>query len=1070
MESHGTRWITAFGLQGGALEAQRERYERLKQHMVFQINAEGNADPLTALTAAKNSAPNSAASWCQYFSDGTLLEEINSDLNRLYPVGNEGYFQNELYLSTLRQVLFVWCRLHPDVAYRQGMHDVVAVVLYAFLNFKQEEQIKDDQVKKLPKHTEADTFLVFEAIMLFLKPFYEIVKTRQDSVSNNDSSRLFTSFTLKENDSGKIQSGQEAEEKQPALQQLCQHVQYELLQEKDPQLFYHLQNLEIVPETYCLRWIRLLFAREYALKELLWIWDAMILDTGRATIKFPAINMTDKSDSELLQQPMLVSRSDDTVWTGFPLLRYICVARLLLLSSQLRQSDNTDCLRLLMRAYQKDERDGIALEQQNHPKKLLEFARILRDPMIEELQQSKIRVVPFREGSLGIILTAAGAPFENRLAVKSFVRDTTTSDGVGQAEASGKVRLGYLLQSINGVPIESVTTEEVKRWLQLVGRPVYIGFCPCNNVYDAAASKEIEAAKPFVASESKPTSDMALSELVQSVFLPGESCYANVETSMQRVMLSNDGSCVTHYISGKLFITNYRCLFARLLGCKEIDWQTPVLSIASIDRIEPRATSTIVNPTTLLEKTQSSLDFAPDDSFKVVIHCKDTQVARLSIRDYSEYSKLIKCLSFLAFPKTLLDAFCFAYCPIVAPSEEVQFDLRREYTRIGLLSYPDHLRCIDQSSEYTLCETYPRHLVVPADISDVRLKTAAAFRSHQRLPVVSWINRSSGATIVRSSQPLVGLKSARSGEDELLVRLLCCSSNQKALGRFTIMDARSQLAAVGNKAMGKGTEISSNYRGSKLVFMNVDNIHSVRQSLLAIASIFEPKKSVSDESSSSFYGRIDASGWLRHVRLILKASIELAHTVHNGMSVLTHCSDGWDRTAQMVALAELLLDPYYRTVRGFQVLVEKEWCAFGHQFALRSGHARRDVSNDQRSPVFLLWLDCVWQYTRQFPTECEFNERFLLTLADHVYSCKFGTFMFDCERQRKEFFANHRVFSIWSDINRQSERFTNPMYASGNRTTVLFPSTLSKNIKLWKGYFCRWDPTVIPPVPAFQCY
>ena len=30
--------------------------------------------------------------------------------------------------------------------------------------------------------------------------------------------------------------------------------------------------------------------------------------------------------------------------------------------------------------------------------------------------------------------------------------------------------------------------------------------------------------------------------------------------------------------------------------------------------------------------------------------------------------------------------------------------------------------------------------------------------------------------------------------------------------------------------------------------------------------------------------------------------------------VLVHCSDGWDRTAQVVALAELLLDSYYRTV------------------------------------------------------------------------------------------------------------------------------------------------------------
>lgn len=33
-----------------------------------------------------------------------------------------------------------------------------------------------------------------------------------------------------------------------------------------------------------------------------------------------------------------------------------------------------------------------------------------------------------------------------------------------------------------------------------------------------------------------------------------------------------------------------------------------------------------------------------------------------------------------------------------------------------------------------------------------------------------------------------------------------------------------------------------------------------------------------------------------------------------GQHVVVHCSDGWDRTPQVVALAELLLDPFYRTI------------------------------------------------------------------------------------------------------------------------------------------------------------
>lgn len=35
--------------------------------------------------------------------------------------------------------------------------------------------------------------------------------------------------------------------------------------------------------------------------------------------------------------------------------------------------------------------------------------------------------------------------------------------------------------------------------------------------------------------------------------------------------------------------------------------------------------------------------------------------------------------------------------------------------------------------------------------------------------------------------------------------------------------------------------------------------------------------------------------------------------------MLVHCSDGWDRTAQVCALGSLLMDPYYRTIKGFMV-------------------------------------------------------------------------------------------------------------------------------------------------------
>jgi hypothetical protein len=64
-----------------------------------------------------------------------------------------------------------------------------------------------------------------------------------------------------------------------------------------------------------------------------------------------------------------------------------------------------------------------------------------------------------------------------------------------------------------------------------------------------------------------------------------------------------------------------------------------------------------------------------------------------------------------------------------------------------------------------------------------------------------------------------------------------------------------------------------------------------------------------------------------------------------------------DRTAQLSALAQVLLDPYYRTIEGFLALLKKEWCAFGHKFEDRLGRG----APKEASPVCLQFLDAVWQ-------------------------------------------------------------------------------------------------------------
>ena len=116
---------------------------------------------------------------------------------------------------------------------------------------------------------------------------------------------------------------------------------------------------------------------------------------------------------------------------------------------------------------------------------------------------------------------------------------------------------------------------------------------------------------------------------------------------------------------------------------------------------------------------------------------------------------------------------------------------------------------------------------------------------------------------------------------------------------------------------------------------------------------------------------------------VLGGAAAIVHEVaEERRSVILHCSDGWDRTAQLCALSELCLDPYYRTALGFKVLVQKEWQGFGHKFRERVwGHKVKE-----RSPIFFQFLDAVHQLIRKHPTAFEFTEQVLLRLLDALYS------------------------------------------------------------------------------------
>ncbi len=114
---------------------------------------------------------------------------------------------------------------------------------------------------------------------------------------------------------------------------------------------------------------------------------------------------------------------------------------------------------------------------------------------------------------------------------------------------------------------------------------------------------------------------------------------------------------------------------------------------------------------------------------------------------------------------------------------------------------------------------------------------------------------------------------------------------------------------MANRAGGKGYENEKYYENISFSFRGIDNIHKMRQSLRTMMATVATATTM-----DAFMSELANSGWLKHVKAVLDASIYITNCVLEGKSVVVHCSDGWDRTAQTCALASLMLDGYYRYV------------------------------------------------------------------------------------------------------------------------------------------------------------
>jgi hypothetical protein len=549
-------------------------------------------------------------------------------------------------------------------------------------------------------------------------------------------------------------------------------------------------------------------------------------------------------------------------------------------------------------------------------------------------------------------------------------------------------------------------------------------------------------------------------------------------------------------VAGTMYMTSYRIMFVL----------PPSVLRSQLDQ-NPALVSWLSVPLGCIDKIEKDRHHkdATHTGFSLTLVCKDCRIVRLTLqaltytdsarntgdpvnnsasanreKSVADIERAISVIEAYTYPGNMAHTFAFSHSLPVEYQRVIPYDTVTEFARQGILHENHNLwRLSDVNKSYALCDSYPKVLVVPRNMSDNELAQVATFRSGKRLPTLSWGDGQTGATLWRSAQPKSGVSGSSFADEKFLTQISnSCISKVSPLGVRTrvknpelfIVDCRPRASAMANRAAGAGYENTSNYPYAKIEFYGIGNIHTMRDSQRQVNALMQSYTG----SDASFGGSLEGTQWLYHVRHVLRAGWESAERVSKAVPVLVHCSHGWDRTAQVCGIAQLFLDPYYRTFDGFPTLVEKEFLSFGHPLQMRCGHAADPVGrdNDNMSPILLQFLDCVWQLLNQYPHYFEFNKRYILSIAEHIYSCRFGTFLFNCDQDRDKHSARERCVDIWSFLFHNRSCFYNPFYLSpfDEDTTTLMtflppPSEMLRNVTLWTDYWCRWAalPTMIVP-------
>ncbi|KAH8741376.1 TBC domain containing protein [Cryptosporidium ryanae] len=261
------------------LNRERNEYNISFKKYRPDISKMTSMDPLTSHPLSQ-SASNP---WNEQQKNSELLDEIWKDITRTF--SERQLFSEIGTRQLLQRVLFTWTRENPEFGYKQGMNELAAVLF--LVNFSQKSKFTNGEsqsTEKMEKNNnpitnliftgdsiEADTFIMFKSLMSTFGIKYMFQSP--DDLQSNEQKLKTDDFKL------------------PIIHR-CNNI-YSILENIDKELYLHLvKEHGIEPQILFLRWIRLLFSREFSnLNDSLINWELMFCDSLKNGSKYTADNL-----------------------------------------------------------------------------------------------------------------------------------------------------------------------------------------------------------------------------------------------------------------------------------------------------------------------------------------------------------------------------------------------------------------------------------------------------------------------------------------------------------------------------------------------------------------------------------------------------------------------------------------------------------------------------------------------------------------------------------------------------------------------------------------------------------